>query len=80
LKRLVADAGVSITGYHSVDGEEDLEAWLDGSETGPEERREIREAMDLELKGSVRACFQPSVRDGKIMFVHHVGVVVGEKR
>jgi hypothetical protein len=31
---LVADAGVSITGYHSVDGEEDLEAWLDGSETG----------------------------------------------
>jgi SAM-dependent methyltransferase len=32
LKRLVADAG--ITGYHSVDGEEDLEAWLDGSETG----------------------------------------------
>jgi hypothetical protein len=71
---------VSITGYHSVDGEEDLEAWLDGSETGPEERREIREAMDLELKGSVRACFQPFVRDGKIMFVHTVGVVVGEKR
>ena len=77
---MVADAGVSITGYHSVDGEEDLEACLDGSETDPEERREIREAMDLELKGSVRACFQPFVLDGKIMFVYHVGVVVGEKR
>jgi hypothetical protein len=80
LKRLVADAGVSITGYHSVDGEEDLEAWLDGSETGQEERREIREAMDLELKGSMPTCFQPFTRDGKIMFVHIVGVVVGEKR
>jgi hypothetical protein len=45
-----------------------------------EERREIREAMDLELKGSMPTCFQPFTRDGKIMFVHTVGVVVGEKR
>jgi len=71
---------VSITGYHSVDGELDLKAWLDGSETGQEERREIREAMDLELKGSMPTCFQPFTRDGKIMFVHTVGVVVGEKQ
>jgi hypothetical protein len=77
---LVADAGVSITGYHSVDGEGDREAWLDGSETGQEERREIREAMDLELKGSISTGFQPFTRYGKIMFVHNVGVVVGEKR
>ena len=45
-----------------------------------EERRGIREAMDLELKGSMPTCFQPFTRDGKIMFVHTVGVVVGEKR
>jgi hypothetical protein len=63
-----------------VDGEEDLEAWLDSSETGQEECREIREAMDLELKGSIPTCFQPFTPDGKIMFVHTVGVVVGEKR
>jgi hypothetical protein len=36
--------------------------------------------MDLELKGSIPTGFQPFTRYGKIMFVHNVGVVVGEKR
>ena len=46
----------------------------------PEEHRAIREAMDLELKGSIPTCFQPFTRDGKIMFGHTMGVVVGEKQ
>jgi hypothetical protein len=37
-------------------------------------------SMDLELKGSIPTGFQPFTRYGKIMFVHNVGVVVGEKR
>jgi hypothetical protein len=36
--------------------------------------------MDLELKGSIPTGFQPFTRYGKIMFVHNVGVVGGEKR
>lgn len=80
LKRLVQDAGIKITGYRSREVESDLAAWLDGSDTGLEDRRRITEAMDKDLNSSIRTGFQPFVRGGKIMFVHTWGVVMGEKQ
>lgn len=79
LRKSVEDAGVRVVGYHTREIESDLDVWMDGSRTGPAKRRLILEAMNAEMGGSSPTGFQPFLRDGRHMFVHTWGVVVGEK-
>ena len=53
--------------------------WLDFTRTEPGQRQSILSALHGELQGLGQTGFQPLLREGQLMFLHHWGIVVGKK-
>lgn len=79
LRSLVADAGVEVTSYLSLDVEMGVDDWLDFTHTEGERRRTILELLERELGGGEITGMRPVRRDGTLLFLHTWGVVVGRK-
>ena len=56
-----------------------LEKWMDLTDTPPDARVAIRQALEEELAGGVRTGMRPSRRDGDLMFSQTWVIVVGRK-
>tara|TARA_B100000315_G_scaffold155873_1_gene144441 strand:- start:690 stop:866 length:177 start_codon:yes stop_codon:yes gene_type:complete len=52
---------------------------MDLTDTGPDQRRIILDAMNQELEGGTATGMRPFRRDGEIMFYHSWLILVGRK-
>jgi ubiquinone/menaquinone biosynthesis C-methylase UbiE len=80
LKRAVEDAGLRILDCYLLDVEMELEEWLET--LGPSEsaaREQIIEEINRELEGYGETGLRPFVRDNQVMFMHTLGIIVGQK-
>ena len=78
LKKIMEDAGVKILNYYSREVENSVDDWLDFTHTEENQRRQILELMQCELKGDAETGMRPFFNDNKLMFIHTWGIIVGE--
>jgi len=66
---------------HSVEQlpERDIKDWFDLAHTPDDVREDIHDIFQQELAGQITTGFNPVERDGKIMFVHTIGIIIGTK-
>jgi SAM-dependent methyltransferase len=79
LKKIMEDAGAKILNYYSREVENSVDEWLDFTHTQENQRRQILELMQRELKGDVETGMRPFFKEDKLMFMHTWGIVIGEK-
>jgi SAM-dependent methyltransferase len=80
LKKTIEAAGVQIVNYYSREVENSLDGWLDFTKTESSMRQQIIELIQRDLDGADETGMRPFLNDGKLMFMHTWGIVVGEKR
>jgi ubiquinone/menaquinone biosynthesis C-methylase UbiE len=80
LKAVVKQTGAEIIHDYMRDVEMDLHDWLDFTQTPSQERQQILEAVNQELKGDGKTGLQPFFHNNKLMFMHTWRIVVGTKR
>ena len=67
---------VGSTDVEFRDVERTLGPWLEQTQTSPEARAEIREALEAELSGGPPTGFRPRERDGQLRFLHTMASVI----
>jgi ubiquinone/menaquinone biosynthesis C-methylase UbiE len=67
---------VGSTDVESRDIERTLDPWLEQTQTPPETRAEIRQALEAELAGGPATGFRPRRRDGELRFLHTMASVI----
>ena len=79
LKTLVENAGLEVINYYSREVENSLDEWLDFTQTESGKRQQILDLMNGELSGGEKSGMRPFLNQGKLMFMHTWGIVVGKK-
>lgn len=67
---------VGSTDVEFRDVERTLGPWLEQTQTPPEARAEIREALEAELAGGPRTGFRPREIDGQLRFLHTAASII----
>ena len=71
--------GLDTIRTNGADVEVHVERWMDLTDTGPDARVAIRQAMEAELAGGAPTGMRPSRKDGELVFSHAWVIVVGRK-
>ncbi len=79
LRTLVGNAGLDLVYTVSRDVEVRVDRWCELTQTAPDVRRAIVEALTQELEGAPTSGMRPFYRDNALMFVHTWVIVVGGK-
>jgi len=79
LKTLVKKAGIRIIDYYSLEVENSLDEWLDFARAESGTRQQIHELMHRELQAGEKTGMRAFLDQGKLMFMHTWGIVVGKK-
>ena len=79
LGQMAKAIGLDMIRTSTADVDVHLEKWMDLTDTPPDARVAIRQALEEELAGGVRTGMRPSRRDGDLMFSHTWVIVVGRK-
>ena len=79
LKQIAAATGLEIVRTSGANVELNVERWMDLTNTGPQARVAIRQAMEEELTGGAPTGMHPSRRDGEWVFSHAWVLLVGRK-
>ena len=74
LERLAELAGSTDVEFRDV--ERTLGPWLEQTQTPPEARAEIREALEAELAGGPATGFRPREIDGQLRFLHTAASII----
>ena len=74
LERLAELAGSTDVEFRDV--ERTLGPWLEQTQTSPEARAEIREALESELAGGLPTGFRPREIDGQLRFLHTAASII----
>ena len=80
LRQMLKDAGFKLQNSHvSPLGEMDVDTWFELAQTGPDQRKEILKALEVEFQQGTETGFHPLYRDGKLKIVHTVGTFLVKK-
>ena len=79
LRQIAEATGLEIVRTSRADVELNVERWMDLTNTGPEARVAIRQAMEEELAGGALTGMRPSRKDGELVFSHAWVILVGQK-
>ena len=79
LREIAEGCGLEIVRSSGAEVEQNLNRWMDLTDTGPDQRRIILDAMNQELEGGTATGMRPFRRDGEIMFYHSWLILVGRK-
>ena len=79
LRQLNEISGLEITHTSQADVVLDVERWMDLTNTKPQARAAIRQAMEAELAGGPPTGMRPLRKAEELMFVHAWAILVGRK-
>ena len=79
LRQIAEATGLEIVRTSGADVELNVEKWMDLTNTGPEVRVAIRQAMEDELAGGTLTGMRPSLKEGELVFFHAWVILVGRK-
>ena len=79
LREIAEGCGLEIVRFSEAEVEQNVNRWMDLTNTGPEARHTILEAMEQELDGGPPTGMRPFRKDGEIMFHHSWVILLGCK-